>query len=296
MATFVNADCILGASTITQIRNTDHKTGIEARKVFLSGGNAVQQVSGKMAEEVTTVTSEDLATLVALNTNAFCSAGLYVSSSTITVPYKSRSAGASFASGSNHSAISGATALIIPTSFEASQDGDAATCAFEIHWVSSNGTTAGATGSTGNALGTQAIVADFALGPAYINGTEIVGVQSIKINPGITLEKSRAKGLPRPTIISIKSIEPTIEIVTNDIDSVVATVNAFTAMTSANVYFRKREAGAVYSAAGLDCIRFTFAAGMTDTNSVSVSDNNNGTATVTLHGKTLTASAAVSIP
>lgn len=296
MAIFVNADCILGATTVRQVTQTSHRTGLEMRKAMTSGGNTISQVSGLKAEEVTSVTSGDLAALVALNTNAFCSAGLYLSASTITVPYKSRSTGGSFASGTNHSALSGAAAMIIPTSFEASQDSEAATCQFEIHWLSADGDAAGAAGTTGNALGAQSFNAEFALGPAYINASEIAGVQSIRVTPGITLDKSAAKGLIRPTHISIKEVMPTIEITTNDIDSVVATVNAFTAMTSANVYFRKRADSGVYSSAGSDCIRFTFAVGLTDSNSVEVSDNNNGTATVTLHGKTLTASAAVSIP
>jgi hypothetical protein len=51
----------------------------------------------------------------------------------------------------------------------------------------------------------------------------------------------------------------------------------------------------VYSSSS-DNIRFTFAAGLTDTNSVSVSNQDDGSATITLHGKTLTANAAVAIP
>jgi hypothetical protein len=294
MAKFAAADAILGATTIRQVTNASHRTGLEMRKAMTSGGVAVTQVSGLRSEEVTSVTSGDLAALVAIGTNTFCSAGLYVTGGTITIPYKSRSTGGTFASGSNHSALTGTDALIIPTSFEATQDGEAATCQFEVHWLS-NGTTAGAGGSTGNSLASQSFNAEFALGPAFINATEIVGVQSIRVTPGITLVKTADKGLYRPTHISIQSIMPTIEITTNDIDAVVATVGAFTAMTSANVYFRKRVDSGIYSAT-TDNIRFTFAAGLTDTNSVEVSDNNNGTSTITLHGKTLTASAAVAIP
>lgn len=292
---FVAADAILGASTIRQITQASHRTGIEMRKGMTSGGATVSQVSGLKAEEVTTLTSADVGVLVALNTNAFCSAGLYLSATTITVPGKNRDQGGLFKSGNNHSHLSGAAALVIPTSFEASQDAETATCQFEVHWISSDGTTAGATGSTGNALAAQAFSAEFALGPCYINGTLIAGVQSFRVTPGITLVKSASNGLVRPTQISIQSVMPTMELVTNDLDAIASTVNAFTAMTSANFYMRKRADSGVYTAAGTD-IRFTFAAGVTDTSTVEVSDNNNGTATITLHGKTLTATAAGSIP
>lgn len=296
MATFVAADAILGATTVRQVTNASHRTGIEARKAMTSGGATISQISGLKAEEVTTLTSGDLAALVAIGTNTFCSVGLYLTGSTVTVPYKSRTAGGLFAGALSHSALSGTAAMIIPTSFEASQDSEAATCTFEVHWVSSNGTTAGATGSTGNSLAAQSFNAEFGLGPAYVNGAEITGVQSLRINPGITLVKSTSAGLPRPTTISIQTVMPTIEITTDNIDAAVATVNAFTAMTSANVYFRKRADAGVYSAAGLDNVRFTFAGGLADSNAVEVSDNNNGTATITLHGKTLTASTAITIP
>lgn len=297
MPSFVAADAILGATTIRQITQASHATGIEVRKAMTSGGTTVSQVSGLKAEEVTTLTSGDLAALVALNTNTFCSAGVYLSATTVTVPWKNRTAGGAFASGSNHSALSGAAAMVIPTSFEVSQGAENATCQFEVHWISSDGTTAGATGTTGNALASQSFNAEFGLGTAYINGTLIVGTQSIKVNPGITLVKSASNGLVRPTLISIQEVKPTIEITTNDADAIATTINAFTAMTSANVYFRKRSDSGVYVAnATAEHIRFTFAGGLADTNAIEVSDNNNGTATVTLHGKTMTATAAVAIP
>jgi hypothetical protein len=66
-------------------------------------------------------------------------------------------------------------------------------------------------------------------------------------------------------------------------------------MTSANFYMRRRADSGIYSASS-DNIRFTMAAGLTDTNNISVSENNDGSATITLHGKVLTASAAVALP
>ena len=263
---------------------------------MLSGGAVIQLVSGLKAEEVTTLQSADLAALVAIGTNTFCSVGLSLAATTITVPYKARSTGGSFAAGAGHSALTGAAAMVIPTSFSASQDADAgASCTLEVHWLSADGITAGATGATGATLAAESFNAEFALGSAYINTIEIAGVQSVTINPGITLIKSSHKGLVRPIKISIQTVMPTITIVTNDIDAVVATMNAFTAMTSANVYFRRRADAAQYSASS-DNVRFTFAGGLSFNDSTDVSDVGNGTTSLTLHGKTLTASIAVAIP
>lgn len=298
MATFAAADAILDATTIRQVTQSSHRSGNTARKSRISGGVAVSQVSGLLAEEITTFSSADVGVLAGLNTSTFCSAGLWISSGTITIPYKSRTNGGAFASGSAHSAIGGTTAMIIPTSWEASQDADAgASCSVEVHWVSSNGSGNAATGTTGNALASQSFSAEYALGECYINGTQVDGVQSVRVNPGITLVKSRAHGLVWPIKCSIQEVTPTIEITTDDIDAVVALVGEFNAMTSANIYFRKRSDSGLYVAdATTEHLRFTFAAGLYFNDSTDVQDLGNGTATVTLHGKTLTANNAVAIP
>jgi hypothetical protein len=293
---FVLADSILGATTIRQVTNGDHRTNQEHRKAMNSGGNTVSQVSGKMAGEITSITTGDLAAVVALNSSAFCNSGLALLGSTITIAYKVRANGGSFASGSNHVAVTGSNALIVPTQFEATQDGDFATCQMDAHWISTDGLTKGADDATGQALGGQSFNAEFALGPAYINGTLIAGVQSVRINPGIEVTKPPlGSGSVFPTNASIKTVTPTIEITVNDFDAIAGTVGDWTAMTSANIYFRRRADSGVYSSSS-DNIRFTFAAGLTDTNSVSVSNQDDGSATITLHGKTLTANAAVAIP
>lgn len=292
----VVADAIFGATTIRQVTATSHRTAQVTRQAMTSGGATVSQVSGIGAEPVTTVTSADLAGLVALNTNTYCSAGLYVSSGTVTVPYKARSTGGVFASGSNHPAISGTDALIIPTGFEASVgDENGASCTSEIHWISTDGTTDPAAGSTGNALASQAFNAEFSLGKVMFNAGELSGVQSVRITPGITIVKSKAKNLIYPTEVSIQTVIPMIEITTNDLDDV-ALCSKWTAMTSANVYFVKRSDSGLYVAdITAEHIKFTFAAGLETAESVEASENSNGTVTITLRGKTLTASAASAI-
>jgi len=295
---FTGADIILGAATIRQVTQCDTKSGQEHRKATNSGGAVVVQVSGKAADEITSFTSGDIAGLVALNTNTFCSVGVASLASTNTVPFKLRTHGAVFATGSSHPWITGASCLVVPTSFEATQDGDFATCSADIHWISADGLASGFASATGNALGTQSFNAEYTLGDCYINGSAIAGVQSLKVNPGIEVVKPPlGSGSVRPTHASIKMSTPTIEIVVNDFAAVSTTLGAFTAMTSANCYMKKRADSGIFTAdATTEHVRFTLAAGLADTNNITVSGNDDGSATITLHGKVLTASAAVAIP
>lgn len=294
----VVADCILGSgNNVRQVTSVSHNDGTTVRNAMTSGGATVSQQSGIRGEEVTTVSSADLAALVALNTSTFCSVGLYLTGDTITVPLKERSLGGQFASGSNHPALSGSDCLIIPTEFSATQDAEAgASCTFDIHWISSDGVTREAAGSTGNALASQAFNAEFALGKADVNGSDVSGVVGIAVRPGITLTKSSTNGGIYPTHISIQQVEPVVEITVNDIDTAVALAGGFTTTTAMNVYFRKRADGGTYVAdITAQHIKFTFAAGIHNLGSLSANENADGTATIRVTGKALTASAASAI-
>lgn len=263
---------------------------------MVSGGAAVSQVSGKAAGEITSITTGDVAALLALNSNAFINSGAFVSSSTITLELKQRSDGGTFASGSNHYCLTGSKGLLVPTTIECTQDADHATAQCDLHWLSTDGLTKGADDGSSQALTAQTFNAEFALGPAYINGTLLAGVQGVRITPGIEVTKPPlGAGAVWPTQASIKSVMPTMEITVNRFATIASTVGDWTAMTSANIYLRRRADSGVYSAS-TDNIRFTFAAGLTDTNNVSISNNDDGSATITLHGKVLTSSTSVAIP
>lgn len=295
---FVCADALFNATNIRQVMTANHSTNQEHRKAMNSGGAAVVQVSGKSIGEISQIVSGDLAALVALNTSTFCSAGLSLLSSTITIPYKIRAAGALFVSGSNNVHLTGANALIVPTSFEASQDGDFAVCNMDVHWLSADGQAKGCDDVVSQAIASQAFNAEYTLGPCYINGTLIAGVQSFRVTPGIEVTKPPlGSGSLAPVFASIKAAVPTMQLTVNDFDAIAGTVGDFTAMTSANFYMKKRaDSGTFTAGATSEHIRFTFAAGLADTDSISVSNNDDGSATITLHGKVLTAATAVALP
>jgi hypothetical protein len=104
-------------------------------------------------------------------------------------------------------------------------------------------------------------------------------------------------GSVSPLFASIKTVQPTMQLTVNDFDAVAGTVGIWTAMTSANFYLKKRADSGVFTAgATAEHIRFTFAAGLTDTDNLSVQNNDDGSATITLHGKVLTAAVAVALP
>lgn len=296
MSIFTLADFVFGAATIRQIMNADHRTNQEHRKAMVSGGAVVSQVSGKAAGEVSSITTADLAALLALNSNAFVNSGAFVSASTITLELKQRTNGGAFVSGSNNYCLTGSTGLLVPTTIECTQDADHATAQCDLHWLSTDGTTKGCDDGSSQALTAQTFNAEFALGPAYINGTLIAGVQGVRIIPGIEVTKPPlGSGAVWPTQASIKAVMPTIEITVNRFAAIASTVGDWTAMTSANIYLRRRADSGIYSAS-TDNVRFTFAAGLTDTNNVSISNNDDGSATITLHGKVLTSSVSVAIP
>ena len=294
---WVLADAILGSTTVKQITQSDFSSNQEHRKGMESGGNAISLVSGKSQADVTSFTTADLATLLAVGTNTYCSAGVSLLSSTITFPKKFRSAGASFkALPTNHANITGSNALIVPTSIEASQDGDFATMSSECHWLSADGFVDAVSDTASYTLVAQTYNREFALGPVTINGSAVPGVQSIRITPGLEVVKPpTGKGAVFPVFASIKSITPTMEITVNDFAAVAGTVGNFTAMTAAVVYLRRRADSGEYTGSSTD-ISLTFAAGLADTNNISASGNDDGSATITLHGKTLTASVAATSP
>ena len=121
---YVVTDVIIGGSVIRQVVSTSTRTGATVRNAKFSGGAVIQQMYAAKLEQVTSVVSTDIGGLIGLNTATFSSVGLALLSSTITAPFKHRANGGLFAAGANHSQITGANALLIPTSFEATQDSE----------------------------------------------------------------------------------------------------------------------------------------------------------------------------
>lgn len=294
---YVVTDAILDAVVVKQIVNTSTRSSPVVRHAKYSGGVVTQEIYGVREEQVTTITSYDCGGVAGFNSSTFVSAGLYVSSGTVTVPYKNRANGGTFEGATSHSHITGTDALAIPTSFEATQDSEqGATVNLEVHWISSDGTSSAFTGSSGNSIAAEAYNVEFALGPVDINGTDLSTVQSIRVNPGLQVVKRGGNGAAYPTHCSIQRADPSIDITVDDIDEVIAYTDGFTDCTSFECYFRKRADGGIYVADGTaEHIKFSFANGMLALETIDAPETGNGQTTIRIHGEAMTVSAASAI-
>lgn len=285
---FVVTDAILGASVLKQVQNSSHRSGAVTRASRTSGAATISKLYGVKMEEVTTLTSGDVEGAAAFNSSNFITEGLYVSAGTVTVPYKNRANGGLFQGSSAHSQLTGANALIIPTSFEATQDSEVgAVCTVEVHWLSTNGVLAATTGSAGNSLAAEAHNLEFALGPVTLNAVELTSVTGLRINPGLSVVKQSSKGGVYPVEASIQTVDPTVDITFHDVDEAIAAMDGFSAGALTG-YFRARTDGGIYEADATTAhMKWTFAAGISHAETIDAPETGNGSCTIRVAGKAL---------
>lgn len=295
---FVVSDAILGSGNVLkQVRSSSHRTGAAVRRGRYSGGAVTRQIYGTQMEEVTTLTSGDVAGALAFNSGDFITEGLYISSGSVVVPFKNRANGGLFQAGSNHSSITGANAFIFPTSIEAQSDSEAgASITIETHWLSTTGVAAACTNAASQALAAEAFNVEYACGPVDINGTDIASVTGIQVNTGIVVVKQTANSGAWPVEASIQTVDPVIDVTVHDIDEVIALTDGFTAITGIESYFRKRSDGAQFvSDATEEHIKFTFAGGTIAGETIEGPETGNGSVTVRFAGKVLAVSTTSAI-
>jgi len=291
-------DINIGGNTIGQISNISAVDGGSVVLARASGEvDAAAQYAGN-TEEVTSFTTGDLETLLALNTNTFLTAGLCMVATASEVPWRKRADCATFASGASHPFVSGSNALAILTGLSASaEDENGATAQAEIHWKSTDSLTAPLTGSTGNTLSAAAYVNGWGIGKAFVNSVEVSELQSFSVNPGIQLLKKRQGGGIWPTQIYIERRAPTIELVTENIDAAMTRVGYLTAGGNIDVYFRKRANQATFVAdATAEHLRIRGTDGLQRAGAISAADNGNGTATISIAATALSFAGSLAIP
>lgn len=128
--------------------------------------------------------------------------------------WQARDQGGDLQSGSNHMQGIASRGILIPVTIEASLDDEAArlNCRHVLGW---DGTNDPIVYTDSQALpGSPAIDESFGLGPVKLNGTEIVGIQSVTIDFGFQVNARRGGGQtkPWPTFVSIISARPTLRI------------------------------------------------------------------------------------
>lgn len=287
-------DVIFGAGTaIKQCQTVSHTNNIEKYIGRNSGGASPEEVVVVSAEPTATVATFDIAGFVGI----FGVAGAAVSSGTVTLPFRKRANGSTYAGATSHFTMTGANAFGYPTSFTATQD-SAATATAEIKFLSSDGKTNPLSSATGATLGAQAYNVSYTLGPAGVNGTQIPEVTGITVNPGRIVQVKRFNGFPYATTCEVVTIDPTIEITFADFDA----IDTYGPMFSSNIgndvtsFFRKMADGSTRVAdATAEHILFTLSGGICEISDFSASDTSDGSATLMVTGESLTVSATSAI-
>jgi len=250
------------------------------------------------SEPMVNLQSSDIATIVALNTGTFISAGLCVTGSSTTIPLAKRADCGVLASGGAHVSFVGNDVIIIPTQFEVRQDSeDGATCNLEARFRSSDGITAPITVSDTATLAAATLGTSFGLGTAFINDIELDFITGIVVNPGIQLLMHRYGGgiFPRKHYIQFR--EPTIDIMVEDAAVAKDFINRFgTTNYAVRAFFRARADGSSFALDAAELhVRFSFASAFSKLETLEAAQSGNGSSTIRCHGKALVATAAVAI-
>ncbi|MDE2100763.1 MAG: hypothetical protein KGL39_26190 [Patescibacteria group bacterium] len=291
----VTYDAVLGVgNALKQVRRTSFQPGIRQGVGRMSGAVDPSILFVNGGEPRATLQSGDVAGVITLLS---VTAGLFVSAGTITLPWNRRANGGTFAGGLNNFTITGANALIVPRSFSASQsDEEGASAELEVVFVSTDGLTAPVTFAVNQALAAEAFNLLFAMGPVYINTVALTQVQSVKVDTGITVETKMFDGAIYPTLVYIKTREPSITVTFENFDVAQTYAPLFAACTAAAAYFRKRATGGTFvSDATAGHVKLSIATGLGVLEHIESSKNENGTASIKLTGLSLSSSTASAI-
>lgn len=288
----VTYDAVLGAISLRQVMRTSYSLNGTPIAGSQSGSPDVSEYFGGPADPRATFESADIAGVLG---GLSVSAGLSVAAGTITIPWNKRANGGTFASGSSHVALSGANALIVPTRFSVNQDDEAAIAELEVHFRSTTGFAEPVAEAASQALASQAFNAQYGLGPASINGTAIPELVGISVNPGITVEAQKTNGALYPTALFITQRRPSIDFIFESLDALATYSAQFTVMTAAIAYFRKRSSVSYVADGTAEHCKFSFADGITTTESVQSSGVSRAQATLRCYGEVLTATATSAI-
>ena len=240
-------DVVLGthASTpvvVGNITSLNHSTNHTIVAGYASGTvSAKAQYIGESPHS-TTLTTTALEILLGLNTATFLSAGLCVNTANSIFAFREH-VGCNSGVASNQ-AVSVANLFTYITSISA-QIGQSVTADLECRHLSSDGITSPVVVVTGASLTAAALLPEFILAEAYIDGVLIDQVTGITINTGIELQEQKQGAGIFVTDVFVKTANPTSEITTQDFAKANALLNGATASTGVDIYFAKRKSGAI---------------------------------------------------
>lgn len=290
-------DLIFGTGVaVKQCQSVSHSNNINLL-IARTTGDVDPSLTGVMdATPTTTVSSYDVAGLIG---TFGATTGASVSSGTVTIPFSRRASGSTFAGSTSHFTVTGANAFGYPTSYTASQ-GQAASGTVDIMFFSSNGLAIPLSSATGASLSANAFSASYTIGPAKINGTQVSQITGATVNTGINVRAEIYDGNVYPLLANcvIDQRDPTIELTTALFDEIDTYGPMFATNDSQDVvvYFRKLSDGSTRVAdATAEHIAFTLSDGIITVDQFSGQDNQDGSATIKITGKSLAVSATSAI-
>jgi len=291
-------DITLDSTVVKQIRNLQHNTEAQVVPAYASGEASPAALFQGQTPHKSTATSTDLATLLALNTSTFISAGVSYSSANCDIPFRQRSGSGAYSSGGSHLALRSATqTLVVPDTISASE-ATSATCNFTLRYKSSetDGSGAPVTVLSGQTLSTATFNGEYVLRKVTIGGTAVDELESVTINTGIEITEDFNGGNPFPTAFYAFNKQPSIEISTTDMGAVTDAIAAAGLGAGVVVYFAKRASGGTTVAdATTDHISVTAASGLHQAQTFGGDDRANSTGTIRVNPLALTAAVGVAI-
>jgi hypothetical protein len=292
------ADVVFGSNLIRQCQNVSFANGLQTFGARTSGGIDPSALFVLNAEPRVTLETFDLATLI----TAFGTAGYAsLASSTITVPFQERTIGATYGGDGTNNRLNGTAGTGHIVSFTGSQDAEGSSAQLEFVFRSADGTTAAVSATTDQNIAATAFVGQYAMGPVVVtlaggSAVQLAGVVSHTVRPGVQLLTERVDGAAYTNRIFIAARDPMIEITFVDMDVLASYTPLFAALDAIVCYHRKRADGGTFVADATSAhVALSFADALMSTDSISHSQNANGTATLMVRGKALTIAAGSAI-
>lgn len=289
-------DAFLGAgNNLRQVVATRYSPNAVVIPAYQSGAVEPSEQYGGNAQQQVSFDTLDIAGVVGM---VSMTSGLALSSDAITIPYQRRANASTFAGTLSHFTLSATDGVLTCSQISASQDNEGAVATLDFLPLSSDGFTNPLSEAKNQTLTASAFNAQFDFGPVYFNSVQVPQAVGWSVNPGVTLRSRRFDGTVYPTAHYIIRVLPSITIVFEEVDDVVDVfTNLWAGMTTAAVYARRRSDGSTHVAdSTASHAKFSFATGITNLDSIQVNESASAQVSVTLFGKSLTASVASMIP
>jgi len=200
-----------------------------------------------------------VATLLAEGSNTFATVGLAINASAILKCWLHKlQEGGTRAAGASHVLLAMNEGLLVPRTLTADSGGARLACEAVATWDGTNDPVTLA--DTETMLGTPLITEAFVHGPVNLNGSDVDGVQSIRIDFGLGLVVLSGGGEPFPRLAAIMTRVPQLAVTVSDagILEEIGLVGKGVTASDSVAYLRKVQEGGTRVAAGTnEHIKFT---------------------------------------